>query len=439
MNGQPAYLRERLGTSIWLIPLLVCAASLVLGIAMLWADRVAAQALAQWHLVTLTVSAARQLLGVIAGSVISVGGVAFSVTMVALTLTSGQYGPRILRHFLEDTASKLSLGLFLGTFVYCLVVLAGYGEADRPQLTVVVAVVLALMALVSFIRFIHGTATDLQADQIVERIGGQLCAVLGRLSDENAAARRSDDTLAWRRGARGARALDVATRKSGYVQSIDYDALAEWCRASECRLLVRTRAGKFLVPGQSVFRLFVENPEAIAGVAEELDWHMLAGPIRTAVQDPEYPITQLNQLAARALSPGINDPGTAITCIDGFSRALAQIVDRDLPGCVVDDAEGSSRVLASNFDFAGILKAVYSPLRQFARADVAVSVRLMESLIALAELTRRVDRLELLGSQANMIWQGFEREEIHDSDLSDLGRRYRRMQALVARCGPDSR
>jgi len=109
---------------------------------------------------------ARQILGVIAGSIIGVGGVALSVTMVALTLTSGQYGPKILRNFLEDGLGKVTLGLFLGTYVYTLIVLTGYAQARSPQFTVLVSLLLALFALFAFVGFIHRTATDLQAEKI---------------------------------------------------------------------------------------------------------------------------------------------------------------------------------------------------------------------------------------------------------------------------------
>ena len=151
------------------------------------------------------------------------------------------------------------------------------------------------------------------------------------------------------------------------------------------------------------------------------------------MQDPEYPITQLNQLAARALSPGINDPGTAISCVDAFSLALAQIIDRDMPGCVFLDPDAKARLLMRTTGFKGVLKAVYAPLRQFANTDVAVTVSLFESLCRLAELTTRERRLVMLGMHGDLIWDGLEDGGFTDYDLRDIRQRYKRLQILVKR------
>ena len=193
------------------------------------------------------------------------------------------------------------------------------------------------------------------------------------------------------------------------------------------------RAGHFVVPGTAIGRVYRCEPLSEDLEIESLEDFVVTGPIRTSVQDPEYPITQLIQLTARALSPGINDPGTAITCIDWFSLSLARIVDCELPGCVFEDDEGFARLLVSCSTFAGILKAVYAPLRQFAMTDVAVSVRLVESLARLAELTSRTDRLELLMMHGDMILDGFADKQADPRDLSDLSRRHRRLRALTSR------
>lgn len=433
MFGKLAYLKERLETSIWLIPISLCVVCATLGVLMLWLDRELLPRFQGLQVLEMRPASARQLLGVIAGSVISVGGVAFSVTMVALTLTSGQYGPKILRNFLEDSHTKLSLGLFLGTFIYALVVLAGLAEHDRPHLSVLAAVLLALLALIGFISFIHRTATDLQADKIVERIGGQLRAALATLAEEQQLAGRGSDTLPWRRRARGRRARMVAAQKRGYIQTIDYAALVRWCVANDCQLEVRERAGSFIVGGVCLFKVFGGDPESLEQAVEALDDHLVTGPIRTPVQDPEYPITQLSQLAARALSPGINDPGTAITCIDWFSLSLASVVDRDLPGRVFEDEKGVPRVLAKSTSFAGILKAIYAPLRQLAKSDVAVTASLTESLSRLAELTLREDRLGLLALHGTLIWQSVDTAALAAYDLADLKQRHRKLIALAAR------
>lgn len=230
------YFLKTFRTSIWLIPVILCISSLLLGLLMLWADRQVSGHYTALQMFSMPVESARQVLSVIAGSVISVAGVSFSVTMVALTLTSGQYGPKILRHFLEDNESKISLGLFLAAFVYSLVVFTGFVSSDQPHLTVIVALLLTLVALVGFIRFIHRTATDLQADQIFQRIGDKFESTLGELREQSLDPRRSRDLLRWRQAARGHTPQIIGAKHSGYVQSIDYAALVDWCRQRGCCL-----------------------------------------------------------------------------------------------------------------------------------------------------------------------------------------------------------
>jgi uncharacterized membrane protein len=427
------YFLRTISASIWLIPVVLCAISLLLGLSMLWVDRQVTGLYAEWQMFAMSVDSARQVLSVIAGSVISVAGVSFSVTMVALTLTSGQYGPKILRHFLDENDSKTSLGLFLGAFVYSLVVLTGFASTDKPHLTVIVALLLALTALAGFIRFIHRTATDLQADKIVERLGSHLQKTLSELRDQSQNPRRLHGPLRWRRAARSAPSHIIGATHNGYVQSIDYARLTDWCQEHDCCLAVRIRAGDFVVDRLGIFKAYGCAEKHLEKAVGELNDCIITGPVRTAMQDPEYPITQLNQLAARALSPGINDPGTAITCVDSFSLALAQVVDHELPGSVFLDADDQARLLVRYTSFDGIAKAVFAPLRQFARSEVAVTVSLLDALCRLAELTTRIDRLRVLGLHGALVWDETDKGNLAESDLRDIRHRHKRLSALVNR------
>lgn len=433
MNRRLAYLREQLSTSIWFIPLVFCLSSIALGLVMLSVDRDVSNFSISLITFSMPVSTAREVLSVIAGAVIGVGGVTFSITMVALTLTSGQYGPKVLRQFLEGNSSKISLGLFLGSFLYSLVVLVGFKQSDNPHLTVLVALLLALFAIIGFIHFIHRTATDLQADHIVERIGNRLRDALSQLVDHADMQYRSTDVGRWRRVCRAQDLFVIASNHNGYVQTIDYRGLTRWCEEHDCVMQVRVRPGDFLIDGSSLYKISGCPADVIDDAYLELNNHVIVGPVRTSAQDPEYPITQLNQLAARALSPGINDPGTAISCIDWFSLALTSIVDRDIPGSVFLDNEHRPRLLARTPNFAGILKGIFSPLRQFAKNEATVIVGLFNALCRLAELTTRPDRLAALGRHGELLW-----EEISDSafsgyDFRDIQQRYRRLQALTRR------
>jgi uncharacterized membrane protein len=431
MSGKLAYLRDRLDTSVWLIPVIVCLLSGLLAICMIWFDRYLVSSGLESLLFDLERESARQVLGIIAGSIISVGGVAFSVTMLALTLTSGQYGPRVVRNFLEDNGSKYTLGLFLGTYVYTLVLLSGYASVAAPRISVLLALLLALAALLGFVHLIHRTALDLQADQIIHRIGRQLRSSLVEFSGDAGTAGRSADTRRWRRAASGRRPYTIASNRRGYVQTIDYPGLLQWCVSNDAVLMVRVRAGDFIVDRVCVFTLYMGEDFASDSVVGELNEYILVGPVRTPVQDPEYAITQLTQLAARALSPGINDPGSAVTCVDWFSLALAEIFDRDLPGCVFLDDDERPRLLARVSNFEGIVKAIYAPLRQLSAGDVPVTISLLESLCRLAELSKRPDRLAAIAACGRAIDIASRKSDHLEQDLEDIRQRHNRLRHLT--------
>ena len=247
MNSRFAYLRERLRTSLWPIPAALCLAGGVTAVLMLWLDTRFQITVDDSPWSALGNDTVQRVIAVIAGSIIGVGGVAFSITMVALTLTSGQYGPKILRNFLEDRTSKVTLGLFLGSYAYSLITLSGFTLVETPRFSLLGALASAFAALFAFVQFMHRTATDLQADQIVQRIGRQLHHTLSDMADVKHGPRRSDDTAHWRRATRGCRRFELAATQHGYVQAIDYQGLSRLCAKHDCTLMVRARAGDFLI------------------------------------------------------------------------------------------------------------------------------------------------------------------------------------------------
>ncbi len=422
-------------TSLWPIPLLVCIASLVLAqLALNW-DRDLSLSAREFAALMVPLPAAKNILALIAASVLSIGGVIFSISMVAFSLASGQYGPKILRKFLSDSGSKLSLGLFVGTSLYCLAILSRYEDSDEPSATVWIALLMTVAALASFFHFIHSIGTDLQADKIIERIGGDIRSALAEFAGPATECARNEDVLAWRRRVRGRHTAHIGSTARGYVQAVDYEGLLGWCGEHDCAALLRVRAGDFLLPGNSLMTLFGDSGEYQAEQVEKLRNLISTGPLRTPVQDPEYPITQLNQLFARALSPGINDPGTAITCIDWFSMGVAMLIDSDLPGSVILNADQRPVILARGTDFGGIMKAFYAPARQFSAGNISVQIALLESLIRLAELTVRTDRLEELAEQGRLLSESVESQNCSDYDMRGFRQRYGKLRRLTARTG----
>ncbi|MDP5070355.1 MAG: DUF2254 domain-containing protein [Congregibacter sp.] len=428
------YYLEWARTRFWLIPISMCVIALLLALATLELDRHCNWCAQLSPVSGLGIDATRNLMGVLATSILSVGGVSFSITMVALSMTSGQYGPKVMRYFLADTRSKVSIGLFFATALFALVVFVGVEEPLQPRLTVFAAVSLALLALMEFMRFIHRTSTDLQADEIIQRLGRQTRADLSHLQEHSPkyCAERVADTQQWRQAARKLQAAQIPSPSEGYIQTIDFDGLVANLAAQESLALLRVRPGDFVLCKDPVLSLW-----STSGVGEEsLDnkhsSFITAGSIRTAADDAQFPITQIQQIAARALSPGINDPGTAITCIDWLTVCLAEIVDSDLVQNVFVDAQGEPRLLIPRLDFEIFCDNVYSPPRRLTADNIPVAICLMDSKIRLAKLTQRPERLGVIQKHATLLMDCVERAGHCDYDLRMVRQRYQKVRRLTS-------
>lgn len=298
---------------------------------------------------------------------------------------------------------------------------------DQPRSSIIIALALAMLSLIEFIGFIHRTASGLQADQLIQRLGRQLRGDMRRLRSSDGMPDREWKSLRWRRSARGRCRLSMTSQQEGYVQTVDYGLLAECLKQHDALALLRVRPSDFVVVGVELMALWPAETIDQAPLETLLHEAITMGPVRTPIQDPEFPTTQIQQIAARALSTGINDPGTAITCIDWLTLALAELVDAELPGRLVLDAQGNARLLIRPIDFSYLVNLVYAPMRQFMSHDLQVSSCLLESLNRLAALTKRRDRLEILRGEGARVWKQVGLEQHTDHDAAPINQRYKRL------------
>ena len=328
LNGLATFWEE-LRESYWGVPSVMAALSIGLAFATVAVDRAIQDRWvreAEW-LYTGGPEGARAVLATVAGSMITVAGVAFSVLIVALSLASSQFGPRLLRTFMRDRGHQLVLGTFTATFLYCLLVLRTVRDLDDrefvPNMSVTVAVLLAVCSLGVLIYFIHHAAVSIQASHVIAEVGGELHACIDRLfpeelGQETRGAEPEEDAVpaSFEREAR-----PVAAAGDGYVQAVENDQLLKL--AAEHDLLVRLarRPGHFVVKGSSLAHVWPGERlnEALAG---RLRATFQLGPRPTPTQDVEFAVEQLVEVAVRALSAGVNDPFTATTCVDRLGAAL---------------------------------------------------------------------------------------------------------------------
>ena len=364
------------------------------------------------------VEGARGVLSTIAGSLITVTGVVFSVTVVALQLASSQFSPRVLGGFVADRVNQVVLGVFIGTFTYTLLVLRTIHSegADRetfvPQVGVTLALVLLLASIGALIVFIDHAARSVQASVILER---ETRRTLARMEAVFPAAA-------------------VAAGSAGYLQSVDADALGELARAHGLTMRTELLVGGFALPGTklaSVWPAAAVDDDVRAAVRGAF----ALGPERTPEQDVELGILALADIAVRALSPGINDPTTAMHAIDRLAELLAALAPRVAPTAErgADDRRGGHVVVRqTTFDRAAGL--AFDQIRHYGVSNPAVARRLLGVLGELAGDTEGATR-RVIAVQAEAIARAARRELIDAVEAADVERLAERV--LRAAAGAD--
>ncbi len=434
MKAQIIKYWDRVRSSFWFVPAIMAGAAVALAFATVALDE--AITLHQWlrdqsWVYTGGAEGASLVLSTIAGSMITIAGVVFSMTLVALSLASSQLGPRLLRNFMRDTTNQVVLGTFVATFVYCLLVLRTIRRAEEvafvPHLSVTIGVLFALASLGVLIYFIHHVSVSIQADEVVARVGADLLHGIDRLFPRQMghAEPRPEDT----RVATGLpdefdrEARSIGAAEDGYLQFVDADALMALATQEKMLFRLERRPGQYVVMGCPLVTAWPGN-RVTEPLAARLNAVFILGHQRTAAQDIEFAIHQIVEIAVRALSPGINDPFTAITCVDRLGSALRRLAQREMPSPNRFDEEDRLRVIVPAVTFPEIVNAAFNQIRQYARSSAAVTLRLLESIAVIAGAAGRPEDRAALHRHAEMIVRGAREGLPEVSDRQEVEERY---------------
>jgi uncharacterized membrane protein len=329
-----------------------------------------------------TAEGSRSILGVVAGSMINVTGVVFSITIVALTLASSQFGPRLLRSFMRDRASQAVMGMFVATFLFNLLVLRAIdstqADAFVPHLSITAAVVLGIASLFVLIFFIHHAASSIQAAAVIQSVASEIDVCLPLVFPDQVGESAKEETAqydAWRKRLRDGQPVRAQT--SGYVRVIDSDLLMNAAEEHDVVLGVDCRPGTFASRGT---RLATVGGAASDELIDAVRGAFVLGSQRSAVQDLGHLTDQLTEMAVRALSPGINDPRTAIACVHRLGDVLASLAARPFPSAFRLDDAGALRVVAEPPGFEDLAHTMISPIRHYGAGDPEVCLALLAAL-----------------------------------------------------------
>ncbi|GAA0854448.1 DUF2254 domain-containing protein [Aliiglaciecola litoralis] len=408
-------------TSFWFIPVLMVLTSVLTSILCVWIDRSLILVDITWfkHLYHLDQETLRSLVNTIAGSMITVTSIAFSITIVTLTLASSQFGPRLIRNFMDDTGTQVVLGTFIANFSFCLVLVYVMSMQAHQNLALGFSIAWCLaatfMSVFVLIYFIHHVARSIQADNVVDQVYCEVLKALQHLSDELDSpkcsdSKKADNTLLT---------MTITAGKNGYLQVLNKASLLKLACEHDLTIRFSSRPGDMLAKDIKVAEVDANYPVS-EKVIEKIRALFIVGSKRTPIQDPEYAIHQLVEIAVRALSPGVNDPYTAISCVDKLSVALCELANAKVHSGRYYDQQKNLRLQCKAHDFNGLASAAFDQIRQYAETSIAVTIRLVESLQRLVSISQRQDVHQFAKSQLQAILQKSNDHAFAEQDMQDI-------------------
>jgi uncharacterized membrane protein len=408
---------EKLRSSLWAVPLLmtaVAAAAAILAVNV----QIDTGSDPVWFLYSGDAASAPQFLAHLVTAMITMATLAISITMVVLTLAAQQLGPRLIQSFMRDWHTQFALGLFVATVVYLLLVLRNtYGASDSaPNLAVTIGTALVLVSVVVALVFVHHLARSIIADNVIQSVGDLLDEEIGRLlPDKDAPSLPRHVSSARENGA------DVRISDGGYVQTIDFEQAVQIACDSDLVIEFGARAGQHII-ARSVVAWIVPHPAASDEIRSRIAGCVRIGRERTSVQDLEFSVRHLVEIAVRALSTGINDPYTAMAVVDRLALAIGHAMTRGPARGQWADRNGDLRVIAPVSTFEGLVDAAFHQIRERAANAPDVLIRLAEKLSQLIEQADERQRA-VLAKHLQLVLKAGRRSIAEEHDLDALEHR----------------
>lgn len=396
---------EALRSSFWFLPGVIVLVAVALALLLVQLDMGLQQKRAlsaEWPMLLGSgAEGARSLLSTVASSMITVAGVVFSITIVALSLASNQYTSRVLRNFMRDRVNQAVLGLFLGIFAYCLMVLRTIRGAEEtifvPSLAVLCGLLLAFVGIAVLIYFIHHIAVSIQAVNILAEVAVEALSAIEQIFPdklqlpEQESDIPADPAAVW---------SPLPAAANGYLQSFDTAAILAFGRRHDALVRVRVAVGDFVVADCPM--AWVTPPSLKDEQFRELAACFAIGRQRTVEQDLGFGIRQIVDVALKALSPGINDTTTAVMAINYLTAILFRLDDRQISALHYDE-EGTLRLIGCGPSYERFVSGAFDQIRQSAAGNVAVLDALLDGLDLLAQRAASRKRRKILVEQIEMV------------------------------------
>ena len=427
-----------INASYWFYPALFALIALALALTTIWLDRNGfAESINRFNaLQPARPDGAANMLTVIAGSMIGVASTVFSITIAAVAYASGNYGPRLLTNFMEDKGNQISLAVFIGTFVYSVTVLRAVRASDEitlnpapdqtalpgfvPQLSLLTAFVLTMLSVAVLVFFLNHIPSSIRINTVLEGIGKRLLKEIDAVFPDK---QGHDTEMQAPRG----RAVNAVS--PGYIQVIDYEGLDATAKKAEGVLKLAVRAGDFVHRGRPL--AYWAGEENHSDFDERVRDGFALGGMRTPAQDLHFLIDELAEIGMRALSPGINDPFTAITALHWLGAAMNILGERDLLRRFGDaDDPGDDRLILLNDDFEHYVTRGFGAMRASLATSRTACLVAFETLLGSTALTEDDSRKAVIRKEGQLLIAQT-REHLTGPSLNDVEARYQLFRARL--------
>ena len=373
-------------------------------------------------------SSAGTMLSAIATSILTVAGSIFSIVIIALQLASGQFGPRMLRDLMNDHTSQATLGACSSTFIYAIVVLWAIEDSKdlsfTPQISVAVGLLLTIATTILLVYFVHHIASAIHVDNLVAKIGQESVQTIERVLPSAANLHPKKQVYEISTNFEDS-ANVVFANSSGYLQQIDTKKLVAIAAQHNLIIKVIHRPGQFVVQHSQTAYVSAKQP-LTKPLIQQIQKAFSYGNQRKPDYDIEFTLKQLVEIAIRAISPAVNDPFTAVRCIDRLSVSLCHALQRTEQSAYVFDPSGDLRLIANPVSFEQMTNDAFDQIRQYGRTDAAVTLRLLEAIETIGQHAHSDKNKQPLRRQAEMIERGSKDGLPEENDRQEVAQQHQK-------------
>ncbi|WP_169891231.1 DUF2254 domain-containing protein [Litchfieldia alkalitelluris] len=420
---------QKLKNFIWLSPTLYSIGAFILAVSMILIDHAFFQDSADFfpEVLLVEVELAQEVLGVIAGSLLTMTTITFSITMVVLTTFSSQFSPRVLQNFIRDSITVRVLGVFVSGFVYSIfsLLFMQKNTVENHVVTASIGVLIATICIGFFIYFIHHVASWVQVSNLIDLLSKDVIETINsRLNILENNDYTSLSSVKIPIAKESSKVIEVKNERFGYLQFINEEELYDLAKNNGYRIEVMPLVGSFLPENETVMRVF--HPNSDHALLKEM---FTVGPSKTANQDIEFGIQKITEIALRAVSPGINDPDTAIECIQHLGMCLKKVSKYDGVSLVYKH-DGKVVMSIPQKPFEDLLKAALYQVSHYAQKDISIITVILEILCEIAEDTTWQIK-QKVSQFSKYVVEKINHQSLTDYDKELLLIHQRRLQSIV--------